>query len=153
MLNGELVEAGSAFDQNGNLIDVGLLAQSAGMGNVGSSMGNALEGAIGAFQGLGDSGAATPDASPTPTPNPSDLIALTGEWIEYTLIAPGGKETTARRTILDRIGAENRAQGKVAIADGMDFATAARALLTTIRSSCCPATIRRPTWPTASCSA
>lgn len=130
VLNGKLVENGAAFDQNGSLIDVGMLAQSAGTEKVGSSTTNALEGAIGALDSGGDA-VVTPGVTPSPTPNPADLFALTGEWIEYTLIAPGGKETTVRRTILDRIGAANRAQGKVAIAEGMDFPTAARALLTT----------------------
>lgn len=46
-----------------------------------------------------------------------DTVALTAQWLEYTLIAPGGEETTFRRTVFDRIGVENRAQGIIELLD------------------------------------
>lgn len=57
-------------------------------------------------------------------------ITLTGESIDYTLIAPGGVERTFRRTIWFRIGAENRTAGIVAIAPGEELPAAAAPLLT-----------------------
>lgn len=44
---------------------------------------------------------------------PDDLMALTAQWVEYTLIAPGGEERRYRRTILDRLGPAARARGDV----------------------------------------
>jgi len=40
-----------------------------------------------------------------------DAVALTAHWLEFTLIEPGGRETTYRRTIVDRLGDERRAAG------------------------------------------
>ncbi len=42
-----------------------------------------------------------------------DAVALTAHWLEFTLIAPGGDETTYRRTIVDRLGDERRTAGDV----------------------------------------
>lgn len=36
---------------------------------------------------------------------------LTAHWLEFTLVAPGGEETTYRRTIVDRLGEARRAAG------------------------------------------
>ena len=44
---------------------------------------------------------------------PEDYLALSAQWIEYTLVAPGGEETTHRRAVFDRIGPANRAAGTV----------------------------------------
>lgn len=119
--NNELVLDGLGFDLNGATYDLALMgADTLGVTQMGQTINNSLEDAIGA---LGET-----DNSSTATP--SDFITLTGEWIEYTLIAPGGVERTFRRTILDRIGAENRAAGIVAIAPGEELPAAAAPLLT-----------------------
>ena len=118
--NNELVLDGLGFDLNGNSYDVGLSGDALGLTQIGQSLGNALEEATGALNG--DSENATEVAS--------DLITLTGEWIDYTLIAPGGVERTFRRTILDRISAEDRSAGIVRIAPGAELPAAAAPLLT-----------------------
>jgi hypothetical protein len=95
-----------------------LIGDTLGVTQIGQTVNNALEGATGALGGGNDNEAA------------SDLITLTGQWIDYTLIAPGGAERTFRRTVLDRIGAENRAAGLVQIAPGQELPVAAAPLLT-----------------------
>jgi len=57
-------------------------------------------------------------------------MTLTAEWIDYTLVAPGGQETTVRRYVLDRVGEANRSQGKAQIIDQTPLLVAAEALLT-----------------------
>lgn len=119
--NNELVLDGLGFDLNGATYDLALMgADTLGVTQMGQTINNSLEDAIGA---LGETGTSS-------TTTPSDFITLTGEWIDYTLIAPGGTERTFRRTILDRIGAENRAAGLVAIAPGEALPAAAAPLLT-----------------------
>lgn len=116
--NNDLVLDGLGFDLNGATYDLALLSgDTLGVTQMGQSIGNLLEEATGALSG---------DNSETV----SDLITLTGQWIDYTLIAPGGAERTFRRTVLDRIGAENRAAGLVQIAPGQELPTAAAPLLT-----------------------
>lgn len=122
--NNELVLDGLGFDLNGATYDVALLgADSLGLTQMGQTINNALEEATGALDGAATEADAATEAA-------SDLITLTGEWIDYTLIAPGGAERTFRRTILDRIGAENRAAGIVQIAPGAELPAAAAPLLT-----------------------
>ena len=49
--------------------------------------------------------------------------ALTAVWLEFTLVEPGGDETSHRRMIVDRIGAEARAAGEASLpADASDVA-------------------------------
>ncbi|MBX3010451.1 MAG: hypothetical protein KF832_03050 [Caldilineaceae bacterium] len=122
--NNELVLNGLGFDLNGATYDVGLLGgDTLAVTQMGQTIGNILEEATGALDGAEPEPGATPEAA-------SDLITLTGQWIDYTLIAPGGVERTFRRTILDRIGAENRAAGLVKIAVGEELPAAATTLLT-----------------------
>lgn len=119
--NNELVLDGLGFDLNGATYDLALMSgDTLGVTQLSQTINNSLEEAIGAL-------GATDNSTTT---IPSDFITLTGEWIEYTLIAPGGAERTFRRTILDRIGAENRAAGIVAIAPGQALPAAAAPLLT-----------------------
>lgn len=73
--------------------------------------GRAAEQGLGALRGIGVGGAQE-------TEDPDDIFALVGHGFDVTLIAPGGEETTHRRWVLDRIGAENRANGVVAVDDG-----------------------------------
>ena len=122
MLDGKVAANGQAFDLNGNVFDLQLFAQGGeDMVKVAQGASSAVEKAAGILGAL--------DAT-DPTTNPEDAITLAGVWIEYTLVAPGGEEKSFRRPVMDRIGAENRGQNKVAIAAGMEFPTAARALLT-----------------------
>lgn len=93
VFNGELAPSGDVFDLIGNVAPSDA-AQSAAGGlfqNVGGAFGEAAGGVSGQ----------------------EDAVALTGHWLEFTLIAPGGEEATYRRTILDRFGPERRAAGDV----------------------------------------
>ncbi len=120
--NNALVLDGQGFDLNGTAYDVGLLgADTLALTQIGQSIGNSLEDAVGALD--------TPDEDAA-TEVPRDLITLTAQWIDYTLIAPDGTARTFRRTVLDRIGAENRSAGLVAIAPGQEMPAAAAPLLT-----------------------
>ena len=110
--------ADRAFDLRGGTYSVGLLALGAiSLAQTGQSAIAASAQAAGALGG----GAAAPD------PN---FMTLTAEWIDYTLIAPGGAETTFRRYVLDRVGEANRSQGVAAITDPTPLPEAAKALLT-----------------------
>lgn len=121
--NNELVLDGLGFDLNGATYDVGLLGtDTLAVTQIGQTIGNVLEEATSALDGSAEEDS-TPEAA-------GDLITLTGEWIDYTLIAPGGAERTFRRTILDRIGAENRSADIVQIAPGEELPAAAAPLLT-----------------------
>ncbi|CAN5745231.1 hypothetical protein BH23DEI1_BH23DEI1_12850 [soil metagenome] len=64
-------------------------------------------------------------------PDPDDFVGLTAQWIEYTLVAPGGEETLHRRTVFDRIGVANREAGRLELDPNVSAADAARALTTT----------------------
>lgn len=86
VFNGAVAEGAQTFDLEGNALDPADAAnQAAGVfKNVGGAFGRAA----GALAGEED-----PDA----------FVALTAQWIEYTMIAPGGAETTHRRTVFDRV--------------------------------------------------
>lgn len=75
------------------------------------SVGRAAETGLGALRGIGIGGDQEAE-------DPDDIFALVGHGFDITLIAPGGDETTHSRWILDRIGAEHRANGVVAVSDG-----------------------------------
>jgi len=80
-----------------------------GMDRIGATglfrqVGNSFERAAAALGGLSDDGQAE---------ELSDLVTLTAEWIDYTLVAPGGKETHYRKYLLDRIGPDNRMAGRL----------------------------------------
>lgn len=91
VFNGELAPGGDVFDLLGSVAPSDAAQSAAG----------------GLFQNVG---AAFGDAA-SEVSGEEDLVALTGHWLEFTLIAPGGEETTYRRTILDRLGSERRAAG------------------------------------------
>lgn len=121
--NNDLILDGLGFDLNGATYDLVLLSgDTLGVTQMGQTVNNSLEEAASALGG-GDNGDGNAEAA-------SDLITLTGQWIDYTLIAPGGAERTFRRTVLDRIGADNRAAGLVKIADAQELPVAAAPLLT-----------------------
>lgn len=109
LLNGELAPGARAFDRNG--IPFGL--ESMGMDTFGATplfqeIGGKFENAAGLLSG---SGSDNPDAVA------DDHLALTAQWVEYTVIAPDGSETVYRRTILDRLGPAARARGDLSALD------------------------------------
>lgn len=93
VFRGQLPPGGRYFDLNGNIIDP-MVANDAAAG-VFKTIGEGLLAATSALSG--DAAAQT----------------LTGQWVEYTFIAPGGDSRTVRRTTFDRIGPSARASGKI----------------------------------------
>lgn len=121
----ELAPGAMAFDLDGNLYAYAGSAVCPGCFEL-------VPAATGALTDLGGAVGDIPSClGPCPaTPESSPATALTALWIEYTLVAPGGAETTRRRTVVDRMGAENRLAGRVALADGDDPRAVNAALLT-----------------------
>lgn len=120
LFNGEPAPGAVAFDLNGMPLDL----EAMGMDTFGATalfqtVGGMFEDASGALGGLDSDD----------EKNPEDLVTLTAQWIDYTLIAPGGAETTYRRYVFDRVGAANRAAGSTAISVDMSAPEMARALL------------------------
>lgn len=110
---GALAPGAQIFDLDGRAISPDVANNVAA--GVFRSVAAAGEQAVGALGGLGGSDDGADD----------DPLALAGHGIDVTLIAPDGQETLHRRWILDRIGAENRAAGRVRIdADAPDPARA-----------------------------
>ncbi len=103
--NGRLATGGSFFDLNGNAVPPD--AASSPYAGVFQTVGNKLESAIGGLAGLG---VANEDETS------GDEVLLTGLWLEFTLIGPGGQETTYRRTVIDRITPTARAAGSLELA-------------------------------------
>ena len=91
LFNDALAPGAQLFDLNGNTAPPE--AASSPAAGIFQTVGNAFGGAIGAIGG---------DEEP---------VALTAQWLEFTLIEPGGAETVHRRAIFDRIGAVHRAAG------------------------------------------
>lgn len=87
ILDGHLAPGAMAFDLQGNLVAPEAAAEA--MAGIFQTAGERVEGAAAAMSSLGGGG----DAEP---------LALTAEWIDIVLIAPGGEETRHRRTIIDR---------------------------------------------------
>jgi hypothetical protein len=119
--NNEMLLDGQAFDLNGTVYDPSLAGND--VFQLTQSVNTALEEASGLLDTLGDEESDVETLA-------GDRVTLSGQWIDYTLIAPDGSERTFRRTILDRIGAANRAAGVVEIAAEQDFPLAAAPLLT-----------------------
>lgn len=104
LFNGEAA-SGLAFDTNGNVVP--LSEASAAAAALFQTVGGAFERAGGGLADLGGGG----------DDGPEDFVTLTAQWIDYTLIAPGGEGRTIRRTVLDRIGPDARADGSARIDD------------------------------------
>jgi len=103
ILNGKLAPGGRAFDRNG----IPFALDSLGMDRIGATalfqeVGDKTEKAASALGALGKS-----------EPPPEELMALTAQWIDYTVIVPGREPVTHRRTILDRLGPAARGRGRV----------------------------------------
>jgi len=101
VLNGK---KGIAFDLNGSTIDVDALnMDSFGAAAVIQTVSDQARKAANALAAMG----AANDSEK------QDLMTLSRHWIEYTLIKPGGEETTYQRVLLDRLGEANRQSGKI----------------------------------------
>lgn len=101
-----LAEGGKVFDAGGNTIALEAAASAA----------------VGMFQELGKKSSRAAAAvaalgSTSATPAREMATELTGQRIVFTLIAPGGRETSHSRMLLDRIGAANRVAGRLDIAE------------------------------------
>jgi hypothetical protein len=117
VLDGKMADR--AFDLHGGTYNASLLSLGAiGLAQSGQAS-NVVAGQVAGALG-GGSGETDPN-----------YVTLTAEWIDYTLVAPGGQETHFRRYVLDRVGDANRVQGKAEIIDRTPLLEAAKALLTT----------------------
>ena len=88
LLNGALAPGAQAFDLNGNLVPPDAAASA--MAGVFQTVGERLGGAVGALGAMGsDEEAEQP-------------FALTAQYVDFVLVAPGGAEKRFRRTIFDR---------------------------------------------------
>jgi len=104
---GQLAPGALFFDLDGRTVAPDLAGDAAAA--LFQSVASGVERASSLLGGLGSSG---------PSEDPDDLIALVGHGLDITLIAPGGAETTHRRWVLDRLGADRRAAGEVVVDDG-----------------------------------
>jgi len=91
LFNGVIAPGAQFFDLQGNIVDP--LAASQPGAELFATLGRQVSSAVEGFGG-------TPPK-------------LTAQWLELTLISPGGAEQKFRRTTFDRIGAAARAQQKV----------------------------------------
>lgn len=103
MLEGDTAPGGMAFDMLGNAVPPE--EASSPYAALFQTVGGALGRAAGALSSLGFGG-----EEPEPT---DDFVSLTAQWIEFTFTAPGHEPVTHRRMIVDRLGAEARANGSL----------------------------------------
>ena len=101
-----LAEGGLVFDAGGNTLPLEAAASAAA--GLFQAVGKDTSRAAAAVAALGDASG---------TPAREMATELTGQRIVFTLIAPGGQETSHSRILLDRIGATNRAAGRLDIAE------------------------------------
>lgn len=92
VFQGNPAPGGQYFDTRGNKVDA-MAASSA---------------AAGLFQALGEGVAQSSEALSS-----GSAPVLTAQWIQITLISPGGSERSYKRTTLDRIGPAARSEGRV----------------------------------------
>ena len=116
--NGSMAPGATAFDMEGILLEPSTAGNQAA--GVFKQVNEKLQSAVGALGALGNSGGG------------GDPQALTSQWIEYTLVSPGGEERTYRRVVFDRIGEEQRGQGGIEPV-AMSEAEARLALMTNMR--------------------
>lgn len=98
VLNGGLAPGAQAFDLSGNLVPPDAAASA--MAGVFQTVGERLGGAVGALGGLGSD------------EEPEQPFALTAQYVDFVLVAPGGAEKRFRRTIFDRRDPVARAEGR-----------------------------------------
>lgn len=103
VLNGALAPGALAFDLAGNLVPPDdAMSAMAGVFQTGASrVGDAI-GALGAMGG---------------DEPPEEPFALTAQWVDFVLVAPGGEETRHRRTVFDRRPPQARAAGTTELLD------------------------------------
>lgn len=104
VFNGRLLPGTRGFDTDGTPFDL----ESLGMDRIGATAvfreaGDKAESAATALSDLGSEDRA----------QSRELRTLTAQWVEYTLVEPGGGETVYRRYLYDRLGPAARA--------GLDF--------------------------------
>ena len=99
VLDGALAPGAMAFDLQGNLVPPD--AAMSAMAGLFQTMGQKMGGALGALGGLGG-----PSEDEDEEP-----FALTAQWLDVVLIAPGGEETRHRRTVFDRRAPGSREAG------------------------------------------
>lgn len=92
VFQGRPAPGGQYFDTRGNKVDA-MAASNA---------------AAGLFQALGELVAQSSEALSS-----GSAPVLTAQWIEITLISPGGSERSYKRTTLDRIGPAARSEGRI----------------------------------------
>src|SRR5690606_24259172 len=103
VLNGALAPGAMAFDLDGNLVPPDVAMSS--MAGVFQTTSQRLGDAIGALGAMG-------------TDDPvEEAFALTAQWVDFVLVAPGGEETRHRRTVFDRRSPEARAAGTAQLLD------------------------------------
>ena len=104
MFNHDVAESSKAFDVEGNAVPV--FAATSPLAGVFQAQGSTITEATGFLSNLGQ---------PEPTlTNPDDFTKLTAQFVEYTLIAPGGKEKKIKRNLLNQISeAEQTANSEV----------------------------------------
>lgn len=103
-----------SFDLNGSSVDSAVAEDQAA----------ALFGTIGGLFGQAAGALAGEE-------NPDDFVTLSAQWLEYTIVAPGGQETVHRRTVFDRIGTENREAGLLELSGEVSSEDMQRALTST----------------------
>ena len=102
-IDGEPAVGALAFDTTGNVVPlVAALDPAAG---VVRGTGRGAAEATGALGGVGIGGREAGSVE--------DAVALTGLWYQVTRIEPGGRSHTERRAIVDRLGSEQRAAGRI----------------------------------------
>lgn len=96
-LNGSVAPGAQAFDTMGNVVPPDAAASAmAGVFQTAAEKTNAATSALGALGG---------------GPADDEPFALTAQWVDYVLVAPGGAETRYRRFVFDRRTPEARAAG------------------------------------------
>ena len=96
-LNGSMAPGATAFDTMGNVVPPDAAANAmAGVFQTAAEKTNAATSALGALGG---------------GPADDEPFALTAQWVDYVLVAPGGAETRYRRFVFDRRTPEARAAG------------------------------------------
>lgn len=95
-LNGDLAPGAQAFDTLGHVLEPGVAADPAA--ELFQTLGGTMGQAVGILGTLGSTGDTEPD----------EVLALTAQWVDLVLIAPGGEERRHRRYVFDRRTPEAR---------------------------------------------
>lgn len=102
-IDGKPVLELNPFDLNGTVIDLSVLKMGgAAPAGLFQTLGNKMESAVQSTATDGDD-------------KDENFRALSAQWVEYTLISPGGKEKQIKRSIIDRISLDKRLSGKLDI--------------------------------------